>query len=155
MNRLLEKENIAEVLGSHQLRATNIRIAVFEIFQKTEFALNHREIKEKLKQSVDRVTLFRTLNSFIEKNIIHKITDDDGGARYALCDLDKCTIDGHNDIHVHFKCQVCGKIFCVRTNKYYYPELPRSFKVTEWKLTAKGICSSCAKGETERKIAES
>ena len=143
MELLTEKESIARVLGQYSLRITAVRIAVFDILQRSDFALSHSEIMRLLPEHVDRVTLFRTLNSFIEKNLIHKILDDNGIARYALCDWEKCSVSGHRDQHVHFKCKICQRIFCVHLENYQYPEMPGAFRVVDWKISAEGICPSC------------
>ena len=145
----LSRSEISSILRSHELRPTKIRIAVIDLLQNDTSALSHSEIEKRLEMNVDRVTLFRTLNNFTEKNIVHRIVNDNSVASYALCDLEKCTVEGHSDKHVHFKCDQCGKIYCVALNNSFYPKISTDFVITEWKISVEGICYSCVRGDHE------
>ena len=58
---------------------------------------------ESLMNDVDRVTLYRILNVFEEKGIIHKVFDLNGTANYAIC-TSNCQEHRHHDEHLHFNC---------------------------------------------------
>ena len=131
---------IKKILKSHKLRVTEGRIDVLEFFLRQNKTLSFRDLEEEFKDS-DRVTLYRTLNSFTENGLIHKIPDDSGFATYGLCH-DTCDANDHAHDHMHFKCNACGTIECLEQN---IPEVKiPGYTVTEANLILKGTCKNCA-----------
>jgi Fur family ferric uptake transcriptional regulator len=131
-----------KLLKSHTLRITDCRIDVLERFYNTTHALSFKNLEDAL-PDYDRVTLYRTLHSFIEKGLLHRIPSDDGFASYGLC-RDECNDASHHHDHVHFKCNVCGHIECLPA--YHVPkvELP-GYEVEEQNLIVNGVCKICQK----------
>lgn len=128
------------LLKGHSLRITDCRIDVLEKFHKTSHALSFKDIEDDLGE-YDRVTLYRTLNSFIDKGMLHRIPNDDGFATFGLCTHD-CTENDHHHDHVHFKCNNCGHIECL--SDYHVPKvnLP-GYDIVEQNLIVNGICKLC------------
>lgn len=131
-----------KLLKNHTLRITDCRIDVLEQFYKTSHALSFKDL-EKALEEYDRVTLYRTLNSFIENGILHRIPSDDGYASYGLCSH-ACSETEHHHDHVHFKCNVCGHIECL--SDYHVPkiDLPE-YIIDEQNLIVNGTCKNCKK----------
>ncbi len=129
-----------KLLKKHTLRITDCRIDVLEKFYKTHHALSFRDLEEVLSE-YDRVTLYRTINSFIDKGLLHRIPSDDGFASYGLC-MEECTDTAHHHDHVHFKCNICGHIECIPTQHVPKVDLP-GYQVTEQNLIVNGICKNC------------
>lgn len=129
-----------QVLKKHQLKKTAIRKDLLSIFLKSETALSHAMIEKQVQY--DRVTLYRTLNTFEEKGIIHKIMNFEGIAMYALCAND-CKQDHHHDNHIHFFCEKCEKTSCI--SEEYTPKiiLPKEYQIKEIQVSIKGVCSNC------------
>ena len=75
-------------------------------------ALSHGEIEKKVGEQFDRVTIYRTLQTFLDKGIIHDIPTADNFIQYALC-RDNCSAGHHHDHHVHFVCEQCGNTICL------------------------------------------
>jgi Fur family ferric uptake transcriptional regulator len=73
-----------KLLKNHRLRITDCRIDVLEKFHNTDHALSFKDLEDELKD-YDRVTLYRTLNSFIDQGLLHRIPNDSGVAAYGLC----------------------------------------------------------------------
>jgi Fe2+ or Zn2+ uptake regulation protein len=73
----MKKENISPILHSFELKATPLRIAFFEIMSHSKKPLSLPEIHFLLekKVSVDTVSLYRTIKTFLEKSILEKVTD--------------------------------------------------------------------------------
>lgn len=136
----MELKQLKKILNDHSLRNTSCRYDVLSYFLKTNFALAPKDLEANL-QKYDRVTLYRTLNTFIDKGIIHKIPNDSGIARYALTgpEMNKRP----NEKHIHFKCDDCGRTECL--SDYHIPkvELPTGYKATEINLIVKGLCQRC------------
>ena len=78
--------HIAEnLLKEHDLRLTPSRLETLKVFIRHDYALSQPDLEKDLGDDFDRVTLYRTLTSFREKGVIHKVLDDAGATKYALC----------------------------------------------------------------------
>lgn len=131
-----------QILSTHGLRQTASREEVLNIFFAHKAALSQPEIEKELK-TCDRVTIYRTLATYLEKGILHKVLDDAGAMKYALC-ADNCGNDHyHSHDHVHFKCNVCGNTTCVEDIHIPPIQLPQGFKVSEVNTLIQGICPTC------------
>jgi Fur family ferric uptake transcriptional regulator len=129
-------------LKQHHLRITQIRLDILLYFQKSNSALSHADIVDYFNKKFDRVTIYRTLTSFEENGLLHKIPDDSGIAKYALCHHEQ-NVHAHDDNHVHFKCSKCSKIECLHTIEIPKLSLPKKYKMTNANLLIEGICAAC------------
>lgn len=94
----------------------------------------------------DRITIYRTLQTFIKHGLVHSIDTGSNGSIYALCSKD-CREDLHIDNHPHFFCESCKQITC--TNDFLFTILkPDStqYRIDKVEITLKGLCPACAKG---------
>lgn len=135
------EEFVNATLKDHKLRSTTCREDVLVTFMNKEIALSHGDIENQLKDRFDRVTIYRTLKTFLEKGIIHKVLDDEG-VRYALC-KDHCTEHDHHHDHVHFKCTECGKTNCLDSVHVPSVALPKGYRAKEVNLLIQGMCPEC------------
>ncbi|MBX2846534.1 MAG: transcriptional repressor [Saprospiraceae bacterium] len=114
---------------------------VLNAFLSKENALSHHAVEQALSSNMDRVTLYRTLNSFIEKGILHKVTDNSGISHFALCH--SCDHEHHFDEHVHFKCTSCESMVCIDTAILEAPALPKGYATQSMKVVLEGTCPKC------------
>ncbi len=135
------EHTIIDTLREHNLRSTVCREEVLEAFMTRATALSHGDLEGNLKERFDRVTIYRTLKTFLEKGIIHKVLDDEG-ARYALC-RESCTEDVHHHDHVHFKCNECGQTNCLENLHVPSVQLPNGYRAQETNLLIQGLCADC------------
>jgi Fur family ferric uptake transcriptional regulator len=133
---------IEDVLKKNQLSITDGRKKILELFLNSEGALAHADIEEKTGETFDRVTVYRTLNTFVEKGIIHHIPTSDNSILYALC-KDNCEAGHHHDNHVHFICNVCNKTICLDEVTVPEVKLPRGFKPSHAEMVVNGVCVDC------------
>ncbi|HCM75825.1 MAG TPA: transcriptional repressor [Cytophagales bacterium] len=133
----------SQILKESKLRSTSSRSKILGLFLTHSHALSYSDIEREVGASFDRVTVYRTLKSFLEKGIIHKILDDTGGLKYGLCD-NLCSYLKHQHDHVHFKCTQCGQTSCLNMVEIPGFNLPNGYKVEEVNLLIQGMCSSCA-----------
>lgn len=131
------------VLKSFSLRHTDCREEVLNAFMSNSAALSHGDVEGKVDDRYDRVTIYRTLKTFVEKGLIHKIPDADGGSKYALCKEDECSTDNHHHDHVHFKCNECGDTTCLETIHIPGIELPQGYQREDISLLIEGRCPKC------------
>jgi len=136
------------ILKGHRLRITDCRVDVLDKFYRSNHALSFNELEHNLKE-YDRVTLYRTINSFVEKGILHRIPNDNGNAAFGLCP-DSCTTEAHNHNHIHFKCERCGHIECLTNVDIPKISLP-GYQVLESNLIISGICQVCNGGRKNGK----
>lgn len=136
---MIRYSKIKEILKAHKLRVTEGRIDILEFFLRQKKTLTAKDLEDEFTDS-DRVTLYRTLSSFTEHGLLHKIPDDTGIVTYGLCH-DTCAPDEHNHDHMHFKCNDCGTIECLSQN-IPTVKIP-GYQVMEANLILKGICKTC------------
>ncbi len=135
-------EATTKLLKEHNLRTTSCREEVLDFFLEKDAALSHSDLESRLTPSFDRVTLYRTLKTFLDAGLIHKVLDDEGGAKYALC-KSHCTDHQHQDNHVHFKCTNCGTTSCLDHVTIPSVHLPSGYQGTDVYLLVQGICRVC------------
>ena len=129
-----------KMLKKHSLRITDCRIDVLERFHTHNHALSMRVLEEYL-EDYDRVTLYRTVNSFVDKGVLHRIPDESGSASFGICS-DSCTAEKHDHDHVHFKCSICGHIDCLSDYQVPRVDLP-GYEILNSNLIINGICKLC------------
>ncbi len=133
---------VADTLKRTQLSVTDSRKKILEFFVQANGALAHADIEKLSGDQFDRVTIYRTLQTFVEKGIVHSIPTADNSIRYALC-KDNCAEGHHHDDHVHFFCDTCGKTFCLDHVTVPRVQLPEGFKSTQTNVLVSGICNNC------------
>ena len=131
----------AEILKDNQLRVTSCRRDVLQTFLQKQVALSHADLEEALKENYDRVTIYRTLKTFVDSDLIHKVLDDSGATKYALCLHD---VQTHDHEHVHFKCLKCGQTNCIEEISLPAIPLPKGYIGKEMNLLVQGICKNCS-----------
>ena len=130
------------ILKKNNLSVTDSRKKILELFLKNSGALAHADIEKNTGEIFDRVTVYRTLQTFVEKGIIHNIPTTDNSILYALC-KDNCEAGHHHDNHVHFICDSCGKTICLDDVTVPKVKLPKGFKPNHAEMVVSGICGDC------------
>ena len=130
------------LLKNFRLRSTPSRQEILHLFLRKDYALSHGDIEKEIRNDLDRVTVYRTLKTFLDKGLIHKVLDDEGSLKYALCN-EACATGGHHHNHVHFKCIECGQTNCLDV-EIPSVKLPRGYKPSELNLLIQGVCENCS-----------
>lgn len=131
-----------QILKDYDLRTTTSRSAILRLFLRNSFALSYSDIEREIAASFDRVTVYRTLKTFLDKGVIHKVLDDEGSLKYALCS-ELCSTHEHHHEHVHFKCTICGQTSCLEDVTIPVVNLPKGYVAGEVNLLIQGTCSRC------------
>jgi len=129
------------LLRDFKLRSTPNRQEILHLFLLKNYALSHGDIEKEIENNLDRVTVYRTLKTFLDRGLIHKVLDDEGSLKYALC-KEACTKAGHHHDHVHFKCIQCGQTNCLNV-EVPNVRLPKGYRPTESNLLIQGVCERC------------
>lgn len=136
------KTRIDKILKENRLSVTGSRKSVLRLFLENRSALDHAHIEKGTSEQFDRVTIYRTLQSFLEKGIIHIIPTKDNSTLYALC-KDDCGQGHHHDNHVHFLCSNCQITTCLEEVLIPEVRLPEGFKPLDMQMTVTGVCKRC------------
>ena len=131
-----------DILKQNHLSITDSRLNILELFLEQDGALSHADIEKNTGESFDRVTVYRTLQTFVEKGIIHLIPTTDNSIKYALCKND-CVPGHHHDNHVHFICDECNKTICLDGVDVPLVKLPKGFKPQHSEMVVTGVCGDC------------
>lgn len=142
-----EFNSIVSVLEAEKIRPTNIRKEILYLFFEVNYAISHSDIFLKLNNKFDRVTIYRTLELFENKGLIHKIIDNTGVTKYASHGHGGCDINfkHHKTNHLHFKCKECGNIYCMCSIDVPEVNVPTGFELQDLKLSAEGLCKICSR----------
>lgn len=135
-------DKIQNILKRHDLRSTAIRKSLLQLFLNKSVALSHSEIEQFFQGDFDRVTIYRTLKTFDDKGLVHKVIDDGAVVKYAVCE-EECVEHNHKDNHVHFKCKQCEHTFCLHHVPVEKFDLPNGFKAKDYQLLVLGTCEKC------------
>jgi Fur family ferric uptake transcriptional regulator len=135
----IQAEDILRRIG---LSVTDSRKKILNLFLNVHGALAHSDIEKKAGEKFDRVTVYRTLQTFVERGIIHVIPTSGNSVRYALC-KNNCTEGNHHDGHIHFTCLKCGITLCLEEVTIPEIKLPKGFSANEIQVVATGACANC------------
>jgi Fur family ferric uptake transcriptional regulator len=136
------EDRVDEILKRNMLSITASRKKILELFLSNTGALSHGDIEKKAGERFDRVTVYRTLQVFLEKGIIHNIPTAYNSILYALC-KDDCKEGQHRDNHVHFICNDCGNTVCLDNVAIPSVKLPKDFTSTQIDVVVSGVCKEC------------
>ena len=131
-----------DILKQSGLSITESRKKILDLFLETDGALAHADIEKNTASAFDRVTVYRTLQTFVEKGIIHQIPTTDNSILYALC-KHNCEQGHHHDDHVHFICSNCDKTICLDEVTVPEVKLPKNFIKQQSAMVVTGICEDC------------
>ncbi len=134
-------QEVQQILKARNLRSTQSRKEILTYLLSNKYAVAHADVEKTLSE-LDRVTIYRTLSTFMEKGIIHQVSDDTGATKYAVCSH-QCDSLGHHDEHVHFKCVKCEQIQCIDTVEIPDIDLPEGFRPLYSNYLIYGVCKEC------------
>ena len=135
------ENRMADLLKRNHLSVTDSRRKILSLFLQSKDALTHGDIEKKAGEKFDRVTIYRTLQTFVEKGIIHSIPTADNAVRYALCK--DCTEGHHHDDHVHFMCSTCQATICLDDVVSPKVDLPKGYIAHDMQMVIHGVCKDC------------
>jgi Fur family ferric uptake transcriptional regulator len=126
------------------LRRTPVRSAVLALLSKAPRPLGVPDMLGKLPRGTDVVTVYRTLNTFTRKKLVHRIQAEDRSWRYAL---GTPTIKTDHR-HPHFVCEKCQNVECL-SGAEIPKSLPRSmgvkraYVISYSEVVLHGVCPRC------------
>jgi Fur family ferric uptake transcriptional regulator len=133
------------ILESHGLASTPNRLRVLEIIGNSSYPLSAQDIFETLSrtQGINKVTVYRILDLFVERKMAERLSADDRSFRYGLAPND------NHRRHPHFYCTHCGNMECLNPESLdlNMDSLKRTFPglIEKVEVRIDGICKNCLK----------
>lgn len=145
----MDKATDDKLFAVRHIKPTSVRVLVLNELERADCALSLSDLEARL-VTVDKSSIFRTLTLFLSHHMVHSIEDGTGMTKYALCDADcHCGEEDHqhglDDYHVHFRCERCGRTFCLRGMPVPQVALPQGFTLTSANYVMVGRCPKCNK----------
>lgn len=141
------KHDCIEELKQANLQITQPRIAALQLFEGHNTPLDSDHIINHLEKEfgIDRATVFRILNVFVEKGLIRRLEFGEGKARYELAKED----------HHHLICDNCGKVIDFPDTMIppIEEQLSKKYKfhIQRHSLEFFGLCEDCEKKLSSKK----
>lgn len=128
------------MLKAHGLRRTAGRLRVLRALKSARKPLPHADILQRLgKPPMDRVSLYRALDAFVEAGLVHRVLVDERTCVFEFAD--RC---GPHQCHPHFYCRACRDITCLTDTELPMAKgLPRGYIVERQKVSIDGLCPRC------------
>lgn len=127
------------------LRRTPVRVGVLEVLAGSDRPLGVPDVLRRLPDHTDAVTVYRTLNTFTRKKLVHRVRGEDRTWRYALSGARPADVPHR---HPHFVCEECGTVECLEGSK-----IPRGLvqslrvdarrAVSYAEVVLHGLCPKC------------
>lgn len=73
-----------DILREKGLKKSAQRISIINILLDKQIPLTESDIKAEMGDMYDRITFYRTIQTLLEKGVIHRITIDSTTVKYAL-----------------------------------------------------------------------
>lgn len=121
------------------LYCTAARVAIVEVLAQAEHPLSQEQIDHMLDTHVDKVTIYRTITSLMQANLLHRAYVDQQTAYYELAHH-----GGEKQSHPHLKCTLCGRTFCLPDLEIPFAKSPhQGFTIKRQQVLLEGLCPEC------------
>lgn len=139
----MSNNDVEDILTRKEVKPTSNRILVMRELIKASHPVSLADLEISLGFSMDKASIFRVLELFSEKDIIHVIEDGSRSLKYELCHSG--THHTIADQHVHFYCERCKETYCFENVSVPLVNIPEGFLPHTINYMIKGICPKCSK----------
>lgn len=130
----------ADILQRHEVRPTAVRILIYKAMQEFHDTFSLADLEVSL-ETVDKSTIFRTLETFTACHLVHETEDGSGAKKYCVCHNDHDC--GPDEMHCHFYCESCHKTFCLDALHIPPVDYPDGYELHGIEYLMKGLCPDC------------
>ncbi|HQU74933.1 MAG: transcriptional repressor [Calditrichaeota bacterium] len=150
---MLSTQEFIEACRDKGLNVTYQRILIFKVLSESQVHPTAEEIYKSVKEeypSISLATVYKTLETLVEKDLIRKVNPLHDTARY----------DGDSARHHHMVCHYCGKLIDVHDQAFQNLPLPQhpDFEITGFRILFEGVCDdeacrekACRKSDGDEK----
>jgi Fur family peroxide stress response transcriptional regulator len=130
----------AKKLKKIGLKVTPQRLAILQMIQGDRTHPSAEKIYHEISKkypSMSFATVYNTLTKLVEGGEIQELDIDPNKKRF----------DPYTQLHYHFYCKTCGKVYDVDYDTSLTPDIKRiaGHQIEAIQLNFKGICKNCAK----------
>ena len=111
-------EEIRDLLKKNHMSVTDSRLQILELFYHAPGALAHADIEKKASDKIDRVTIYRTLQTFEEKGIIHNMIMHSNRKPYFRLDSPKSKNCSKSNFVCSYSTRCYWEGFCYISESY-------------------------------------
>lgn len=126
------------------LRATSGRIRALAAIDAASAPLTHADLARQPElRDLDAITLYRLLDAFAERGLVHRVQGTDGVWRTCAQPRGQRGCPGN---HPHFLCADCGAMACLTDQPLPRVQPPEGATVRARHFLAVGRCAACETG---------
>ena len=140
-------DSVVATLKEAGIGATSNRVLVLRQLLQAECPLSLTDIDTAL-ETLDKSSILRVLNLFLEHSLVHAVEDGRGVAKYEICHGDHHE-HSEQDMHCHFYCTGCRRTFCMEDVAVPAVPVPEGFRVESVNYMLKGLCPDCKRKQHE------
>lgn len=133
------EEKVIAMLKAKNQRVSPARVEMLTFFISNPKAHGLADIQRHFARAMDRVTIYRTLQAFVERRLLFKIFDKKGTALYSFNDADH----KETKVHPHLKCSVCAVIVCLPDFPEEYLDKLHPYQIEDMQIFLEGTCNDC------------
>ncbi len=141
---MTDRQAIYKMLRGASLRCTAGRMALLETLITAQEPLTQEQLGTELSDTdLNKTTIYRALESFVEAGLVHKAYFRERTWYYELaCNCGKVSC------HPHFTCKKCGHTQCLKDVRVPVVEgLQPGYVVERQKIELHGLCPDCHNSE--------
>ncbi len=141
MKKQKSDSKVQKILKAVKLYRTECRTSILGILLEATKPLNQEQIAKRLgKKRFNKVTIYRTLDSFCEAGLVHKAFMQKRALYFESAK--DCT---ESQCHPHFTCTNCGVTYCLTGMKLPMAKSPhKGFIIRRQQVRLEGLCPACA-----------
>ncbi len=136
---MTKNDELKDILSKKSLRITQPRLEILKVLKDCHKPVTISEMQDKLgKKKIDQATIYRTMDSFLEKRIVATYDFKDNFTRYEMI-VDR-------DHHHHVVCKKCGKVENIEdcfSNEIEKDLKKKGYKEITHYMEFFGICEKC------------
>ncbi|ROQ90701.1 Fur family transcriptional regulator [Desulfosoma caldarium] len=141
---MCERCDYRQFMENGGIRPTEHRLAVLQVLGNATHPMTAQEVFDALQaeRAINRVTVYRALESLVKGGVVDKISAGDRSFRYGLAPNE------HHPQHAHFYCRLCRAMACLPPES-----LPSPYRlgvssavpgvVEKYEIRLDGICHHC------------
>jgi len=132
---------VRKMLKSVKLYCTECRVVILKVLLKAHKPLTQYQVAQRLgKERANKVTIYRTLESFCRAGLLHKAYMHKRTWHFELAH--NCT---ERQCHPHFTCTKCGDTHCLTEMSLPMAKSPRKgFVIHHQRVQLEGLCPRCS-----------
>lgn len=130
-----------EILSKSNLILTSQRVSIISLLLESKSkAYDIAELLLNLQHKMNRSTVYRTLDTLIEKRLVSKFINSKGETIYALSE----DMTSQETIQPRLKCQDCGTLLSLPSFPADYMSILINHGVNKFNLVLDGFCVDCS-----------